>query len=356
MEKMSRGVMAVGFFISTSCGVVAGAQRPGAATPSREQIHPEFVDSTWAKRTAAAWQLAFSSHWEGARANFMALHREQPAAVEPLLGLGFVARATSQRAAARDWYRLALDIEPSADTRKQLEIVEWDRPAVVAISVGATRFGGTTSSDWSGSIVLPLSAKLSLNARAGAIGSGDPFRGIFLDSTRGGGARARLVSGGVVLHPVDGVWLSGRADRWRADGRNEDFLWLDAARRINDWLVARVGVRPLSGATGAPQVNAAADIIFTGQHVVTIAAQQGIRDAPFEARTEARVFYLLTPNVRQTFRVGVVRETGTRVTATTGILAGSWYPRSTAGIRLEMLARHGVYGRTYANVGLMLRR
>ena len=68
------------------------------------------------------------------------------------------------------------------------------------------------------------------------------------------------------------------------------------------------------------------------------------------------IFYLVTPNVRQTFRVGFVRETGTRVTATTGILAGSWYPRSTAGIRLEMLARHGVYGRTYANVGLMLRR
>ncbi|MDB4917651.1 MAG: hypothetical protein JWM95_5295 [Gemmatimonadetes bacterium] len=356
MERTSRLALATGLILLLSLVSVARAQGTRPERPSREDLHPELVDTTWGTRTGAAWKLALASQWDAARTRFTALHQERPAAVEALSGLGFVARATGRRGEARYWYAGAVAAEPSAELEKQLEAVEWDRPTVLVVSAGATRTAGTTSSDWSGSIVAPINQVMSINGRVGAIGAGDPLRGIFLDSARGGGTRATMISGGLVLHPSENSWLSGRTDRWTAAGRTENYLWIEATSRVTSRVVTRAGVRPLGGATGATQVSAAVDLIASPRDIITMEGVQGLADAPFEARSEVRLFYLATPNVRHALRVGVLREVGTHVSATTATAAETWYLQPTTGIRVELLARHGVYGRTYANVGLSLRR
>jgi hypothetical protein len=117
---------------------VASSAAQQGTLPPRERVHPEMVDRRWGPRVAAAWQAAFARHDADARRAFETLHRDQPQAVEPMLGLGFVARATNDRAAARRWFRAALEVEPNSESAKeQLTAMEWDRPTYVAASGGS---------------------------------------------------------------------------------------------------------------------------------------------------------------------------------------------------------------------------
>jgi|GEM_PF-5385386 len=87
---------ALAFFCAACCvPSIVAAQLP------RERVHPEVVDSTWGRRTQAAWQLAWARQWSDAHAAFDVLHHQHPDAVEPLLGLAFVDRATWRYASAQ---------------------------------------------------------------------------------------------------------------------------------------------------------------------------------------------------------------------------------------------------------------
>lgn len=327
-----------------------------AVAPARERVHPELVDSTWGRRTHAAWEQAWGQHWGAARDAFERLRAEQPDALEPRLGLAFVARGRGQYDEARAWYARALAVDPSnADVRAQAEAARWDRAGLVDLSAGSTSANGARTSDWSAAVVLPVDPRLSLTARAGALGGGDPIRGIFLDSARGGGVLATVVSGGAVVRPLEVLTLSGRFDRWSAGGTTEQFLWLDGAVRLTDRVTAHGTLRPVSGRTGSTQVGGAVDLAVATGHVLTTEFVHGIDAAPFEARSQVREFYQYTPSVRASVRAGVVRDIDPRLSATTGALAGTWYLTPATGIRAEGTTRSGAFARSSAGVGLVLR-
>jgi hypothetical protein len=335
--------------------------QPPAGTLPRERVHPELVDSTWGRRTAAAWRLAFARNWKDARSGFDSLHREQPVAIEPLIGLGFVARGRGNRAEARRWLRAALEVDPSsADARTQLTAIDWDRPSSVSVSIGTARVSGSTVGDWSAGFSAPLVPRLSINAQAGQITAGDPFTGIFLDSASGGGVRATFTTGGLVVRPGGSVSMSVRATRWSApggaagEGEHHDYAWVEAATRVNSRLTVHVGGRPVSG-IGAPQVSGGVDLLVAPKQVATAEILQGARDAPFEARTAVRLFYGITPSVRGSVRLALVREIDDRNSATTVGASSTWYAWPTFGVRAGLSLRRGAFARSAADVGAVVR-
>src|SRR5438046_1755816 len=84
---MRFGIATIGVVIALgSCREALG--QDAVSSPPRERVHPELVDSTWGRRTKAAWELAFARRWKDARTSFDALHREQPAAIEPASSRG----------------------------------------------------------------------------------------------------------------------------------------------------------------------------------------------------------------------------------------------------------------------------
>ena len=330
----------------------ASGQAPTAPV-ARERRHPELVDTTWGPRARAAWDLALARHYSDARQRFELLHREQPDAVDPQLGLAFVARGEGRISDARRWLREAYTAESTADIAAQLEAAEWDRPGALELLGGATHAGGRTTSDWSVGAVVPVDPRVALTGRAGAIGGGDPLRGIFLDSI--GAAQARMVSGGVVVRPIDGTTLTGRFERWTSTGRSQNFLFLDLAQRLGSVVTAHVGARPQSGSFGSPQVSGGLDFLVAPGQVATIEASQGIRGTPFEARTQVRAFYLFAPSVRASMRLGVIRDVDPSISATAGVASGSVFINPHTGIRLELLARRGSFERSSADAGFVLR-
>lgn len=339
-------------------GLVPG-MRPAslaAQSPPRERVHPEMVDRTWGARTRAAWELAWARHWNAAREAFEQLRRDQPDALEPRLGLAFVARGSGRYAEARRWYNEALALEPeSRDVRDQLEAARWDRPAMLDLAAGSTTANGARTSDWSASAVIPVDPRLSLTARAGALGAGDPIRGIFLDSASGGGVRATVASVGAVVRPVERVTAVARFERWSAGGSSEQYLWLDGAVRASDRVTAHATLRPMSGRNGATQVGAAADVLVATGHVITGEFVRGLEAAPFEARSQVRGFYQITPNVRSAVRLGVVRDIDPNLSATTGAAAATWYVTPTMGVRAEATTRSGAFARNSVGLGLIIR-
>jgi hypothetical protein len=322
--------------------------------PARGQIHPELVDSTWGRRTAAAWTSAWAKEWTAADSAFRALHREYPDALEAMIGLGFVARGSGHLDDARRWYRAALAAESSADVARQLSEVEWQRPFVLDLGTGSTTRGGARQSDWSASVVSPVTSRLALTARVGVLGGGDPLRGIFLDSAAGGGVRAVVVGGGGVFRPDDRLSLSARLERWSSSNVSDTYLWLDAAMRLTGRVTAHLAGRPVSGRTSAARAGGGVDIL-AGDHELSLDVMQGLRAAPFEARTALRLFDAVTLR-RLAWRAGLVRELDPRLSATTGVVSGTWFATPTLGVRSEASVRRGAFAQSSIGAGLVVRR
>jgi hypothetical protein len=354
MHLLPRAVVAPLLVLLISTSTLARAQQPAVSPPTREQIHPELVDTTWGRRSAAAWQLAFDRRYGDAQARFQALHVERPAAVDPLLGLAFVARVEGRRSDARRWMRAAYAVEPSETIGQQLVATDYDRATSFDLSAGAATASGTTTSEWSAGVVAWLDPRFAVVARAAAIGAGDPIRGIFLDSANG--SRARMFSGGVVVRPIDGTTLGARFEHWTSTGRDENYVYLDAAQRLSDNFVVHVDGRPVSGVFGAPQIGGGVDIVFIPSQIVTLGVQQGLRGTAFEPRTQASLFYIMTPSARGSVRVGAIRDIDPVNSATTGVVSGTWFATPTTGVRLELSARRGTFERSSVDVGLVLRR
>ena len=326
-----------------------------ASTESPERIHPEMVDKTWGTRTRAAWERAWARDWDSARTAFGVLRRQQPAAVEPRLGMAFVARGQGRLAEARRWYRLALDAEPSnADIARQLEVAEWDRPGRVELSGVSTRVNGARAADWSAAMVVPITPRASITGRLGELGTGDPLRGIFFDPATGG-TGATFVGAGVVARLSDRFTGAARIERWSSAGAAEEFAWVDAAWRLTDRLTVHALGRPLGGNTGAAQLGVAADVRVAGTQVASAEITHGVRAAPFEGRTQVRLFYEAAPDYRWVIRGGVIRDIDPRLAATTETLALSRYLSPYFGARVEAVNRTGAYARTSAGLSLIVR-
>jgi len=333
--------------------VVSSAAQQGTPPP-RERVHPEMVDRLWGPRVAAAWQAAFARHDADARHAFEALHRDQPQAVEPMLGLGFVARATNDRVAARRWFRAALEVEPNSESaREQLTAMEWDRPTYVAASGGSARSSGKSTGTWAAGGNVWIDPIWSLNAGIGQVGAGDPIRGIFLDSANGGGANATYVSAGVVARPVARTTLSALATRWISHDQRDDYLYLEAARLITPTITGRIGARPISG-VGAPQVSAGIDAAVAPAQIATLEFVQGTRGAPFEARSTIRGYYNYAPRA-ELLRLGLIREFGPANSATTAVASFTHYFQPRFGVIVGGTDRWGAFARTSFELGAVYR-
>lgn len=330
----------------------SAAQQP--TLPPRERVHPEMVDKNWGHRVATAWQAAFARHDADAKRAFESLHRDQPQAVEPMLGLGFVARATNDRDAATRWFREALVVEPSSESAKeQLTAMEWDRPTYVAGSIGTARSAGKSTATWAATGNLWVDPIWSLNAGVGQVGAGDPIRGIFLDSASGGGANATYVSAGVVARPVPRTTLSALATRWMSPGQRDDYLYLEGGYLVTPVITARIGARPLSG-VGAPQVSAGVDVAVATAQIATLEFVQGTRAAPFEARSTIRGYYNFAPRA-ELLRVGLIREFGPANSATTAVASFTHYFKPKFGVIVAGTDRWGAFARTSIELGAVYR-
>lgn len=301
----------------------------------------------------SAWQEAWAKRWPQANAAFAALHREQPYAVEPMLGLGFVARAEGRRADARRWLSQASAVEPSADVRAQLEATEWDRPTMVDLSAGVAAVSGTQQTEWSAGVVAPVTDQLAVNARFGVLGAGDPLRGI-LPSLNAGG-RATVVAAGAAVRPRDGLTLSGRLERWASPSTSDTFLWLDGASAVGSLATVHLLARPVSGSAGAARMGAGVDALLHGGHLLSAEIMQGVRGAPFEARTTARLTDIYSPFRDATFRFGVVRDADRRFAATTAVATATRYLSSRAGVHVDAAVRGGAFARNSFGTGLVVR-
>jgi hypothetical protein len=333
-----------------AAGGSLGAQQVGSETP---RVHPELVDTTWGRRVMAAWQLAWASRWIEARQAFGALHEEQPEAVEPMTGLGLVARGLGRLREARNWYGIALLAEPSsADNRRERDLLEWQRPASIEIETGSTRVNGVATTDLSTTLVLPLWPEFELLARAGMLGAGEPLVGI-LPNAALPGTRSTVLGIGAVIRPSGNVTLTPRLEEWTTGPRHDRFLWLDGAIPLSIHFTALLGVRPLSGSTGAAQVSAGANLVIDARQVLTMQGVAGTRAAPFEARDELRAFYALTPTLRESFRIGLVRDLDPALSATTGVGSASYAITPWLVVRGDLSVRTGAFARKSFGLALV---
>lgn len=335
--------------------VAFGSKNVLAQSKPPERLHPELVDRNWGPRVQAAWQRAFALDWNGARARFDTLHRDQPDAVEPLIGLGFVARGSGRPAEARRYFREALALDPtSVDARDQLAAAEWDRPGRFEIGGGTQRFNGETKATGNVAVVVPVTPVFTVAAGAGILGGGDPLRGIFVDSIDGA-PRTTVVSGGIVVKPTSRITANVRSEQWSAAGNSETFLWIDGAFRISNGATVRAGARPLSGDNGATQIIGGVDMAPIKQALVSLDVFHGTEPAPFEARTIARVFVTALPNNRTTFRVGAVRDIDDDLSATTFAGSLGWMATPTRGVRVDASNRTGAFAQTSGSISLLVR-
>jgi hypothetical protein len=339
--------------------LLAAVAVPLAAQPRRavapERLHPELADSTWGRRMAAAWRLAFARDWSGANQRFGALRAEQPDAVEPLIGLGFVARGAGDPATARNYFRDALALDPtSTDAKTQLDAADWDRPGRGEVGGGAQRFGGATKSTAAAGVVVPLNPVATLTAGGGVLSGGDPLRGIFLDST-GAGTRTTMVSGGAVFTPLFGLTLNARAEYWSGGGKSQTFVWTEAAVRMSSIASIHAGARPVSGENGAARLIGGVDVVPVEHGLLSVDVSQGVHAAPFEARTIVRGFATATPDQRTTLRAALVRDVDPNLSATTGAASIAWLATPTIGFRVDYSQRSGAFAQTSAGVALLFR-
>jgi hypothetical protein len=357
MRRSRTTGLVIAFLLLAGLHPAADAQEPGrvSSVPPRERVHPEMVDTSWGPGTAAAWKLAQARQWDDARSHFLALHQAHPDGLEAILGLAFVARATGARAEARRWLRAAMALEPSKDIRDALEATEWDRPGNVDVVGEAARVNNETIADWSLAAVVPVVERFAFTGRVGELGAGDPLRGIFLDSAATGRISARVMSIGGIARPLDNLVMTARVEYWSTPGDNETYVWFDATERFGQYLGVRVGMRPLGGRFGAPQVNVATDLRLSQHQSMALEVIQGTHATPFEPRTMVRAFYFATPTVSEIVRAGIVRDVDPINSATTAFVSGTQFLNPTFGIHVDLSARRGVFERSAAGAGVVFR-
>lgn len=338
---------------SPGCQAARASLMAQQADLGRDRVHPELVDSTWGRRVTAAWQLVWASHWVEARGAFGALHEEQPAAVEPMTGLGLVARGLGRLREARSWYGRALVAEPtSAGNRRQLDLLQWERPASIEVEAGATHVNGVPTTDFSTTLVLPLRPEVELLARAGTLGAGEPRVGVVPNAAQPG-TRSTVLGIGAVIRPSGDLTLTPRLEEWTTGPRHDLFLWLDGAFPLSTHVTALLGVRPLSGSTGAVQASAGANLVISTGQVLTVQGVAGAHATPFEARDELRAFYAMTPTLRESFRIGLVRDLDPALSATTGVGSASYAITPWLVVRADLSARAGAFARNSLGLALI---
>jgi hypothetical protein len=338
---------------SPGCQAAARSLRAQQVGLESARVHPELVDSTWGRRVTVAWQLVWARRWVEARRAFGALHEEQPAAVEPLTGLGLVARGLGRLREARSWYGLAVVAEPTSDgNRRQLDLLEWQRPASIEIETGATHANGVATTDLSTTLVLPLWSEFELLARAGVLGAGEPLVGIFPGAAQPG-ERSTVFGIGAVIRPPGNLTLTPRLEEWTTGPRHDVFLWLEGAFPLSRHVTALLGVRPLGGSTGAAQASAGADLVIGAGQVLTMQGVACTHASPFEARDELRAFYALTPTRRESFRIGLVRDLDPALSATTGVGSASYAITPWLGVRADLSVRTGAFARNSLGLALI---
>jgi hypothetical protein len=183
----------------------------------------------------------------------------------------------------------------------------------------------------------------------------DPLRGIFLDSAGSGQVSARVLSVGGIARPTDDLTVTARVEYWSTQGDDQTYLWFDGTQRLGKYVGVRVGLRPLGGRDGAPQVNLATDLRLAQNQSLSLEVIQGTRAARFEPRTLIRAFYFAAPTVRQVIRAGLVRDAGPTNQATTGFISGTQFLNPTFGIRAEFSVRRGAFERSTAGGGVVIR-
>jgi hypothetical protein len=351
------GVVALSFISAAS------ARRADAQAPASDpRVHPELVDSTWGRRTLAVWQIAWAGHWAAAEQGFAALQREQPNAIEPLLGRGFVARGTGHFEEARGWYRAALAHDSSLTAAKtELAALEWEEPSSLEVTTGAAAIAsvgavpGVTAVEADVNLAAVINPSLTVLARLGALESGDPSEGVVLSADSSLSARTSVVGAGVVVHPTSALWLTPRMEEWFTAGTRETFAWLDGAVRIAPWVTLLAGVRPISGSTGATQFSGGADFVVADRQTLTLVAARGVTASPLEAREQVRAFWQRAPASPFGFRLGLIRDIDPLLSATTAIASGTAMVTPTRGFRLELSTRSGAYARQSVTAGVIAR-
>jgi hypothetical protein len=319
------------------------------------RVHPELVDTTWGPRMQTAWRLAWAGRWSDADEAFSTLRREQPDAMEPYVGLAFVARGQLRFDAARRYYRDALVREPGADdVRRQAEELEWVRPGAVEALIGRSASATTSSDLLSVDVVAPVRRGITLLGRGGAFAAGDPLRAS--PSGRADSAGATLVGVGVVLQLTTDLWLTPRIERWSARGTTNVYGWLDGAYRVAGRLSLLASIRALNGAGGAPMFAGGGEMAITRSgDVFTIYGVHALRPTVWESRNQFRAFFTGAATRRILYRVGGVAERGGTVSAVTLAAGATYLPEPRLGLRVELARRTGFASQQSALVGLVTR-
>ncbi|HXT18794.1 MAG TPA: hypothetical protein VN706_24425 [Gemmatimonadaceae bacterium] len=335
-----------------------------AQTPASDpRVHPELVDSTWGPRTLAVWEIAWAGDWERADEGFAALQREEPDAIEPLLGRGFVARGVGRLSEARAWYRAALAHEPSlAEARSALALLAWERPWSLDVSGGGARIdapgrpgGAVTGVEGNIEFTGELTSVVTVLARVGALAAGDPTEGVVLRADPLASTRASVVGAGVVVHPTTALWMTARMEEWSTPQERATFLWTDAAYRLASRVTLLAGIRPISGANGATQFSLGAATAIADRQTLTLVATRGVEPSPLEARGQLRAFWERAPARPFAIRLGVVRDLDDRLSATTAVAGATAMITPWEGLRVELASRTGAYSRRSMAVGLIVR-
>jgi hypothetical protein len=184
------------------------------------------------------------------------------------------------------------------------------------------------------------------------LGAGEPLMGI-LPNAALPGTRSTVLGIGAVIRPSANVTLTPRLEEWTTGPRHDQFLWLDGAFPLSIHVTALLGVRPLGGSTGAPQASVGVNLVISTGQVVTLQGVAGARAAPFEARDELRAFYAVTPTLRESFRVGLVRDVDPVLSATTGVGSASYAITPWLVVRADLSVRTGAFARNSLGLALV---
>lgn len=357
--------------------IVAGGCMPPAAEAQRSdpRVHPERVDPTWGGRMTSAWHLAWAQRWREAEASFSALRSEQPDAMEPLVGLAFVARAQTHYGEARQYYAEALARDStSADVHRQALATTWERSGWFDVRMGRTFFPGTGGAPLvSGHLAATLSPQLVVLGRAASfaggapfdVGGGGPARSIGCSSAGEGppaasmapmNTRASVYEVGAAMHPSASVWLTPRLERWSAASGEDVLGWVDGAYKPGDNFTVLGGVRPLDGRLGAPQVSAGAEIaVNRAGDVLTVYGAHGLRATCVESRDFFRAFFTGAPVRRMRYQLMLAEERGPPFSAMVVAASATFLTSPTRGLRADVSRRTGAFAQTTISSGVVMR-
>jgi len=353
LVRLTAAAVAAALLIAPRCAV---AQSDPAPSPAPSEHSSEETRTTWAGRVKAAWDLSDDHKWKDAEARFDALHHERPDAVDPLIGLGVVARGEGRYGVARQRFREALAIDSTSEkAKKLLKDAEWDRPLTLELEAGSSATQGSVTGTSGANAVVPVNPTLSLTGRMEIVGGGDAIRGVFLNPASAA-VRQYVVSAGVIARPTESLTLTARGERWMPLGDTaQNYLYLEGALETSDHLVVHATASPIAARNGSPQFGGAVEYTVRRSQVLGFEFSQGIRQAEFDARTVAHVSYAVDPSRSIAYEVGVVRDIDRRFSATTGIGSFTWYARPAFGIHSEVSDREGQFASRSATAGIVLR-